>query len=179
MFDGKFLTILAFAVINFAILFIVKTRTSLVISVIIAHLVAIVFFAISISNYESFREITLAFVIYSMVILFLISNYGSILVETNKEKTSKRDFLFNKIIYLIALVAFFLIFSVTKDASEMRDQALISKDPPMKAQSYDEVKKAIMRNKLRDNFLLKRSSDVILIIVAASTIMLLLSKKEK
>ena len=113
MFDGKFFTILAFAVVNFLILFIVKTRTSLVISVIIAHLISIVFFAVSISNYESFREITLAFVIYSMVILFLISNYGLIAVEANKLVKSKLDFLFSGLIYLIALVAFFLIFLVS------------------------------------------------------------------
>jgi hypothetical protein len=39
-FDAKFFTILVFVAINFLILFIVKTRTTLVISVIIAHLIA-------------------------------------------------------------------------------------------------------------------------------------------
>lgn len=179
MFDAKILTILFFVVVNFSILFIVKTRTSLVISVIIAHLVAILFFGISINNYESFREITLAFIIYSMVILFLVSNYGLIVVEAKKELKSKRDFLFNGLIYLIALVAFFLIFLVIKDVDLMRENPLAAQEKSAKIQSYDEAKKAVMRSKMRDNFLLKRSSDVILIIVAASTIMLLLSKKEK
>lgn len=177
--DVKFFTILVFVIINFAILFTVKTRTSLVISVIIAHLIAVLFFSISIANYDSFREITLAFIIYSMVILFLISNYGLIVVEGEKKSKSKINFLFDGVIYSIAVVAFLLIFAVIKDVSEMHDELIITKEQTPQAQTYDEAKKLRMRNDLLDNFLLKRSSDVILIIVAASTIMLLLHKKEK
>ena len=179
MFDAKFFTVLIFSVINFAILFVVKTRTSLVISVIIAHLVAILFCSISINNYDAFREITLALVFYSMVILFLISNYGLIVVESDKKQSKRRNLIFSGAMYLVALLAFILIFSVVSNVEKMRDNPVITKEKVSEIQNYDAMKKARMRDKLLDNFLLKRSSDVILIIVAATTVMLLLSKKEK
>jgi hypothetical protein len=179
IFSAKFFTILVFSAINFAILFIIKTRTSLVISVIIAHLIAVLFFSISISNYESFREITLALIFYSMAILFLISNYGSIVVESEKKSKSKRQFISKGLIILGATFAFFLISLVVSEVDSSRDKQDFVSPNPIHTQSYDEMKKAKMRDELLDNFLFKRSSDVILIIAAASTIMLLLSTKKE
>lgn len=181
-FDAKSLTVLVFVLINLSILFFVKTRTSLVISVIIAHLVAVLFFSISIANYNSFREITLALIVYSMVILFLISNYGLIVVETEK-KSKRRNIIFNTIIYLVAIIAFYLVFLVIENIDKARDQSVISDgidavEVVDNNKNYEAMKHAQMRDKLLDNFLFKRSSDVILITVAAGIVMLLLSKKE-
>ena len=175
-FDSKFLTLLVFVVINFLILFIVKTRTSLVVSIIAAHLVAVLFFSLSIEDYASFREITLALIIYSMVILFLISNYGSILVDTGEEKKLRRSFAFRATLYFIALVVFLLLLSVVKNVNDLHRQ---EHQKSSLSKRSDSTKTIRLRRELEDNFLLKRSSDVILIIVAASTLLLLISKKEQ
>lgn len=178
-FDGKFFTLLVFIVINFFILFVVKTRTSLVISVIIAHLVAVLFFALSISNYHSFREITLALIIYSMVILFVISNYGLIVVDVEKIQKSKLKLLKNATIYIFAALVFTMVCAVVGDIDKMREEYVVTENQAEIPADFNALKKAQMRDKLLDNFLLKRSSDVILIMAVASTVLLLLSKKEK
>ncbi len=177
--DTKFLTVFVFIVINFLILFVVRTRTSLVISVIIAHLVAVLFFSLSIANYDAFREITLALIVYSMVILFLISNYGLIVVEGEKKSKSKYNLLKNAVICSAAFVIFLLLFFAVKDVVEIRDKPVVAQEQEIETPTSDSIKKARMREKLLDNFLLKRSSDVILIMAAAGTVLLLLSKKDK
>ena len=179
IFDAKFFTLLVFVVINFFILFVVKTRTSLVISVIVAHLIAVLFFSLSIANYEAFKEITLALILYSMVILFLISNYGTIAVDGEDKLKSRRHIFFSGVICVVAAAIFLLLIAVVKNVSESRESPVILQEQEVKAPDSDSIKKARMRDKLLDNFLLKRSSDVILIIVAASTTLLLLSRKEK
>ncbi|MBU6140933.1 MAG: hypothetical protein KGP29_05225 [Proteobacteria bacterium] len=177
--DTKFLTLFVFSVINFLILFFIKTRTSLVISVIIAHLVAVLFFSLSIVDYEAFREITLALIIYSMVILFIISNYGLITVESEKKSKNKNNLLGNIAACLIVLVVFLLIFFVVEDVTKIDKTPMLALEERVEIPTSDSIKKARMRENLLDNFLLKRSSDVILIIAAASTVLLLLSKKDK
>jgi hypothetical protein len=178
-FDAKFFTILVFVVINFFILFIVKTRTTLVISVIITHLIAILFFSLSIVNYDAFKEITLSLILYSMVILFLISNYGTITVNDEDSGESRRHIFFNGVICVIAAAVFLLLINVVKNVGDSRKSPVFMQEQGTKISDYNSMKKARMRDKLLDNFLLKRSSDVILIIVAASTTLLLLSRKEK
>lgn len=178
-FDAKFFTLLVFVVINFFILFIVKTRTSLVISVIIAHLIAVLFFSLSIANYGSFKEITLALILYSMVILFLISNYGSIVIEGEGKRKSRRHLFVDAVICFAAAAVFLLLLAVVKNVTAIRDETYQMQEAPAQVANYDAIKRARLRDKLADNFLLKRSSDVILIIVAASTVLLLLSKKEQ
>lgn len=182
-FDAKFFTLLVFVVINFFILFIVKTRTSLVITVIIAHLVAVLFFSLSIENYAAFREITLALIVYSMVILFLISNYGSIVVDGVDEKKDKQNFIIKAATCFVASAIFLLLLIVVKNVSDLNKNTKIAsnkdKQELSRLDNYPSIKTVGLQAKLEDNFLLKRSSDVILIIVAASTLLLLISKKEK
>lgn len=178
-FDAKFFTILVFVVINFFILFVVKTRTTLVISVIITHLIAILFFSLSIVNYDAFKEITLSLILYSMVILFLISNYGTIAVNDEDSGKSRRHIFFNGMICAIAAAVFLLLINVVKNVGDSHKSSVSMQEQGVKISDYSSMKKARMRDKLLDNFLLKRSSDVILIIVAASTTLLLLSRKEK
>ena len=177
--DAKFFTILVFVAINFFILFIVKTRTTLVIGVIITHLIAVLFFSLSIANYDAFKEITLALILYSMVILFLISNYGTIVVSGEDIRKSRRHIFLNGVICVIAAAVFLLLITVVKNVGDLHDLPVIMQEQEAKIPDHDLMKKARMGDKLLDNFLLKRSSDVILIIVAASTTLLLLSRKEK
>jgi len=218
LFDGKFFTLLTFIVINFLILFVAKTRTTTIISLIIAHLVAVLFFSLSISNYNSFKEIVLALIIYSMVILFLISNYNPVAFGEEKNRKIDRSassIIFYSIVSLAALVIFFSLFLIAKNvpqiAESIRDKKFHQQNEVMQnpmilpshpvhiavkkfylgkefeedwsdktsvALELNERKKARLKDKLSDNFLLKRSSDVILIIVAVSTSLLLLSNKK-
>ncbi len=123
--DAKFFTLLIFVAINFCILFFVKTRTTTVISLIIAHLVAVLFFSLSISNYNSFKEIVLALIIYSMVALFLISNYNSAYLTF--DRTSRTNLLHKFSLPLISvasaiiLVIFFSLTLVTKNVTQISE----------------------------------------------------------
>lgn len=218
MFDPKLLTLITFITINFLILFIVKTRTTTITSIIIAHLISVLFFSISISNYNSFKEIVLALIIYSMVILFLISNYSAVYSSEDEspkiEHAWRKYFLISAYFFTSAIIfssVFFIAKNVTKISDAMREKKFSKQNEIMENpmilpshpvhiavksfylgkkfeeewsdKSYanleiNERKRARLKDKLSDNFLLKRSSDVILIIVAVSTGMLLLTNKK-
>ncbi len=189
-FDAKFFAVLTFIIINFLVLFVVRTRTTIIISLIIAHLTAVLFFSLSIANYNSFKEIVLSLIIYSMVILFLISNYSSAQIETeepNKTRTWSRLYFFIPSLLIATLAIFLALVSITKNIPEI-SSAIYEK---ASAQEIKPLTKSItpsstleaeinarkmtrFKEKLADNFLLKRSSDVILIIVVISTSLLIL-----
>lgn len=212
--DAKFLIILVFIAINFLILFRIKTRTTIVTSLIISHLMAVLFFSISISSYNSFKEIVLALIIFSMVILFLVSNYNPIYLANAEVPKFKfpllRVFIAPFVVITVAVV-FVAIFSITKNLpgiskiivdrqvekqEEVLQNPMILPSHPVHIavkkfylgkkfedswsdKTYVELemndrKRARLKDRLSDNFLLKRSSDVILIIVAISTSLLLL-----
>jgi predicted signal transduction protein with EAL and GGDEF domain len=121
---AQFFTLLAFIIINFLILFIVRTRTSTIISLIITNLVAILFFSISITNYNSLKEIVLSLIIYSMVVLFLISNYNPL--PLNKDETLRFKLpkikIFLMPIVAIAFFGFFLtLFLIANDLSRIAE----------------------------------------------------------
>lgn len=217
-FDAKFFTLLTFITINFLILFAVKTRTTTITSLIIAHLVAVLFFSLSIANYNSFKEITLALIVYSMMILFLISNYNPIYLledESNEINYSLASLPFLAAVISVFLIIFLSLFFIAKNTTEisdfLRDRKFVKQDEIMKnpmilpshpvhiavktfylGQKFEddwsdktyvelemnERKRARLKDKLSDNFLLKRSSDVILIIVAVTTSLLLLTRKK-
>lgn len=97
IFDGKFLTILVFIAVNFLLIFFVKTRTSIVISLIIAHLFAVLFFSMSISSFVLFKEMVLVLIAYFAAILFLISNNNPIyLAKLSEAPKALKSKLFNK-----------------------------------------------------------------------------------
>ena len=117
--DGKLFALLAFIVINFLILFVVKTRTTTVISLIIAHLIAVLFFSLSIANYDSFKEIVLGLIIYSMVTLFLVSNYSPIHLDGEELKDKNLRVKILKIFTAcsIVFIVFILTFWIAKNIS--------------------------------------------------------------
>jgi hypothetical protein len=89
---GNFFTILIFVTISLAILFFIKTRTTRVIALISSHLTIILLFNFYLEHFVNFKEIVLVISIYSMVILFLISNNKSFLIDLKDEEsaTSKK-----------------------------------------------------------------------------------------
>ena len=191
MLDAKFFTLLIFIAINFLIIFVVKTRTTTVISLIIAHLIAIMFFSLAISNYNSFKEIVLALVVYSMVILFLISNYNPIYLTKNEEKIKPSIEVISMVI-LISLAVFFSSFSIIKNMPKIVEniknnqitklavsqEIILKEDSENENMAINEGRKTRLHNKLLENSLFKRSSDVILIITIIISALLLLSPKK-
>jgi hypothetical protein len=218
IFDAKFLTLLAFIVINFLIIFIIKTRTSIITALIISYLVIVLFFSLSLSNYNSYQEIVLALIICSMVTLLLISSYRQTDLSDEKPNKTKgwRQFLiFAPVVCLTASLSFFALFLLTKNTFEIsklvaekkiNQQENIINNPMISPNhavhvavkkfylgkkfednrskktyldfEFSERKKARLKDKLSDNFLLKRSSEAILIIVVISSVLLILSSKK-
>lgn len=119
------LTVLTFIIINFLIIFKVKTRTTTITSLIISHLILVLFFAFSIANYNSFKEIVLALVAYSMVILFLVSNYNPIFSNNSDQYQAPliKDWRFRIIVSTAAvfllIVIFLSIFVMVKNISKV------------------------------------------------------------
>jgi len=127
---AQFFTLLIFIILNFLILFIVKTRTTTITSLIIAYLVAALFFSLSIASNDAFKEMVLSLIIYSMVILFLISNYDfSNMTARAPIKIERRHHLL--IIYfsaaLIFLTIFSALFSLTKNFAEISNLVIEKK----------------------------------------------------
>lgn len=221
-FDPKILVALVFVLINFFIVFAVRSRTTAVTSLIVAHLIAVLFLSLSIANYNSFKEIVLALVAYSMVLLFLISNHNPIFFQSAERlpeltKGKLRWLKFSTLFFLVitVFVALFLVvknvMTISKSIADkkLELQAEVMMNPMIlpshpvhvavrkfylgkkmesdgnewadKVQLQSEInekKQARLKDKLADNFLLKRSSDVILIIVAVSTSLLLLGARK-
>lgn len=127
--DGRLLTLLAFIVINFLILFVVKTRTTTVISLIIAHLIAVLFFSLSISNYDSFKEIVLGLIIYSMVTLFLVSNYNPIHLdgEEDDNKNLRMKIMTVCMACIIVFIVFILTFWIAKNIASVNASVIAKK----------------------------------------------------
>ncbi len=150
------------------------------ISVILSHLVALLFLSLSITNFQVFRELTLAIVIYSMAILFVISNFGLIKVENVDPRKIWQRYLSGALIISFGLVIFISSLAliskvVAAENSTYENYSEIVKDPV----TYSEIKKAKMRHKIASSSLLKSSSDVMILIASAISLSLILSKKEK
>lgn len=217
-FDPKILTLLVFIIINFLIIFAIKSRTTMVISLIISHLVMVLFFGLLVFNYNSFKEIVLGLILYSMVTLFLISNYDRILFEEGRLQESLYSYksIFKILSLAIIVVGIFVVsFSVVKNIPKIsefvHEENLVRQEEFIKNpmilpshpahiavkkfylgkkindawsdKGYDslalsERKRVILKDKLQDTFLLKRSSDMILIVVAIGSCLLLLIRKE-
>ena len=161
-------------------------------------------------------------IVYSTVILFLISNYNPVYLASDKASKIKdsrysRILSYGKksIIFSGALVVFLSLFWIAKNTADIADTIQDKKlaqqeeimNNPMITPSHavhatiktfylgkspkeewddkfndkleiNERKMARLKDKLSDNFLLKRSSDVILIIVAITTSLLLFGYKK-
>ena len=215
---GNFFTILIFVAISLSILFFIKTRTTRVIALISSHLTIIFLFNIYLSSFINFKEIVLVISIYSMVILFLISNNKSFLVDLKDEENSPTKKNIIKFhgplgITIIATTICILLIAITMPEissiiqqkridrkNELSINPLILPSHPVHiavkkfylgkkfndnnsdsvsiAIEKNEKKRAKLKEKLADNVILKRTSDIILIIVASLTALLILSSKK-
>lgn len=105
-------------------------RTTLVISLIISHLVCILFFSLSIANHQLFKELVLVLIAYLMVILFLISS-GDVKI---KEILSYREIAYKtaalKAFSLVILFTtiFITIFFISKNIEQFGQKILDEKN---------------------------------------------------
>jgi hypothetical protein len=118
------ITLLAFIIINLLVVFAVKKRTSIVIALIISHLLLLFFFSLTITNYLYFKQISLALIIYSMTVLFLISNYNNFYLMAGRshktEKLKVKSSVFPAIIFMAAgAIVFCAFFFMVKDLSQI------------------------------------------------------------
>jgi len=159
--------LLLFFALGLAILFLVRDRTSLVMSVIITQLVLLLFLSMSIGNYAVLQDVTIALIIFSFAILFVVVNGG-----LPEEKRHKPAFI------LVVLCATFVFFVLILSAVE--DGANLTATLPQQqvVAEIDSPKKARLRDKIQKSALLKHSSDVMLILVAASVLVLISTKRK-
>lgn len=185
VFDLKLLVALVFIILSFATIFAVKTRINIITTLIITHLVLILFLSLTITNYDSFKEVVLTLIAYLMGVLFLITNYKESPRKT-RVAAIKQIVPYFKIISSIIIVimiflgSFYLAKTSLLATQKSTESALAaSLQNNNLAQNFDATsyKKNRLKKKLNENFLLKRSSDVILIIVALSSALLLLNTK--
>jgi len=182
IFDTKILVSLLFIAICIATIFAVRSRTSAIATLIIAHLTLILFFSLTITNYNSFKEIVLTLIAYLMIVIFLITNYDTI--KNNDDKplqigsSSYIKILAGFVFFMIFSCALYLTNSAFYSMKNIRNNPETRMEIAPLLSDISERKRMRLKKKLSENFLLKHSSDVILIIVATSSIILLLRRKK-
>lgn len=106
------LTLLVFIAINLLILFAVRTRTSIVITLLISQLVAILFFSQILLNFNSFKEVILAVVIYVMVILGVAtSDTASRIINVSEQNNLSLKSQNNKLFFVLVASGCLIIFT--------------------------------------------------------------------
>lgn len=185
MLEPKILVALLFIILSFVTIFSVKTYTSTLTTLIINHLVLILFLSLTITNYNSFKEVVLTLIAYLMAVLFLITNYNNYLPQTQPGPIVSKAVHFKKLMPIcVAVIVFVFAFYTTKicyttmkDIRESKMEQRLVENATSEVFDVAQLKRNRLKKKLSENFLLKRSSDVILLIVAISSSILLLRSK--
>ncbi len=183
MFDIKLLVAFVFLFFSALLIFNSQNRTSIVTSLIIIHLNLIVFFSLTITNQNLFKEIILTLILYLIAVLFVITNQEDVKKTIKKIKVKRPSFWVISFAAIAAIVIFICGFILTNKAfyqmKKMRENnIIITQSNPQMASADDSLKerrKLRLAKKLQENYLLKHSSDVILIIVFLSGFILLFS----
>lgn len=182
----EILITLAILLLNFAIVIWFKNKTSLISSVILMNLLIILLCALSVNNYQILKEIIIAVVIYSITILALISNANKT-PEAENDLPRKNQLFSKKFSRVLIFICVFAISAEVFYLSLNIKPKLLSNDSDLQIErivggsiaeirSNEIVIKDSARNNLKNNVLVKRSTDAVLIIVGIMTIMFLASK---
>ncbi|MFT5702772.1 MAG: hypothetical protein ACI9TO_000122 [Rickettsiales bacterium] len=177
----EILITLAILLLNFAIVIWFKNKTSLISSVILMNLLIILLCALSVNNYQILKEIIIAVVIYSITILALISNANKT-PEAENDLPRKNQLFSKKFSRVLIFICVFAISAEVFYLSLNIKPKLLSNDSGLQIERIAEIRsneiviKDSARNNLKNNVLVKRSTDAVLIIVGIMTIMFLASK---
>ncbi|MFZ9181577.1 MAG: hypothetical protein ACO201_06915 [Rickettsiales bacterium] len=130
----NFFIIIIFSLICLAILFFIKTRTNRIIALISSHLAIILMFDIYLNSFNNFKEIVLVITIYSMTVLFLISDNKSFYIDL-KENLEKTNFFKLKFpLFLLifgTILAVILIAIKIPEVNKIISQKKINRDNEM------------------------------------------------
>ncbi len=110
-------------------LFLPKARNTIIIALLISHFILILFLSLVIVDAALFKEITLALVIYVMMILFLIANYSAKIIDEGKAEivnslASLRYFALGVCVLFIIIFSaiFILVKNIAPMANSMNDK---------------------------------------------------------
>jgi len=129
-----FFTIIIFSLICLAILFFIKTRTNRIIALISSHLAIILLFDIYLNNFNNFKEIVLVITIYSMTVLFLISDNKSFYLELKEIPEISNFFKLKLPLYLLifgTILSVILIAIKIPEVNKIISQKKINRDNEM------------------------------------------------
>jgi len=115
IFAPELLLIFITLVLNFLLLFFLKTRTTIIITLIFSHLAMILLYGIIIVNFPILRTLTIATIVYSITTFILIANSNH-LYKIHDDKINFKNYKSSTIIILaifmvsaIVLSSFYLI----------------------------------------------------------------------
>lgn len=127
--------LIAFVALNIATLFLIKSRTNLIISLIISHLLLIVFLGVLIDDYAHLDKINIAFTAFSIAIVSLIC------YKKNQLKGSLKSGYIIIFAAFVALSSSSLLILMAKDISYLNKQktafktgALLNPNPSLEGQ---------------------------------------------
>jgi len=137
---SELLLISTILVLNFLLLFFLKTRTAIIIAMIFSHLTVILFYSIIIANFQILRTLTIATVIYSIATFILISNSNHLYnvcdnkIDFKKYKSLTKIILAFFLASAIVLGSFYLIKNISITSFLVKKQQLtreneVSKNP--------------------------------------------------
>jgi len=130
----NFFTIIIFSLICLAILFFIKTRTNRIIALISSHLAIILLFDIYLNSFTNFKEIVLVITIYSMTVLFLISDNKSFYLELKEIPEISNFFKLKLPLYLLifgTILSVILIAIKIPEVNKIISQKKINRDNEM------------------------------------------------
>ncbi|MBU6339698.1 MAG: hypothetical protein KGQ36_07010 [Rickettsiales bacterium] len=207
-FETITLPILFFITLNFLILFFIKKEIDQILALIFSYIFIIAFFSLTISSYLILKEIILILTCYLIALLFIIHRSDSSITSDKKPSTKfVKFFVIPTSIFTIIAIFFMVIWTVkntheisnlieTKEitkkneelfgnlnSNQISSKTLITNNREIyKEEEFFNTsgrKRAYLREKLSDNFLLKNSSELILLIISLPLITMLLTKKEQ
>lgn len=213
LFETTTLPILFFITLNFLILFFLKKEIDQIIGLIFSYVLIIIFFTITISNYDILKEIILILSCYLITLLIIINGLNSSIEIEEKSLKKFTKFVLFPFSILGIVAVFLMIILVINNISQVsnlvetrkltqKNEELFKNNIPnqenlnlelannknnqIKEISVKEAKffntsdrkRDYLKEKLSENFLLKRSSEIILLI-ATLPLILIPSKKEQ
>jgi hypothetical protein len=213
-FEITTLPILFFVTLNFLILLFIKKEIDQIIASIFSYALIIIFFTITISNYNILKEIILILSCYLIGLLFIINGLNSSIEIEEKSLKKFTKFIVFPFSILGIVAVFLMIILVINNISEVsnvveakkltqknedlfknkdsnqenlnhelpNDKNNQIKEISVKEEKFFNIsdrKRDYLKEKLSENFLLKRSSEIILLIATLPLILIFKSKKEQ
>jgi hypothetical protein len=125
---AELLIILTILILNLSVVLLVRSRTTMIIFIMLANLITILFYSLIIPEAQNFKELIIATIIFSTIILALISNSNHI-YNIPPEKPKKIKFIILSIIVgiftiIVSSGVFYLTKNINKVAAAVREKQI-------------------------------------------------------